>query len=113
MAATPISTTKTGFTGAEIQDFTALHLLTRRPEHTPARSVALITEETPEASLLAVSRVSEAVPMALTPAGAASTVAVVFTVVAALMAAVEGIGDRIYTHLEFVKIQDWRKCNAT
>jgi hypothetical protein len=53
----------------------------------------LITEETPEASLLAVSRVSEEVPMALTPAGADSTVAVVFTVVAALMAAVEGIGD--------------------
>jgi hypothetical protein len=45
--------------------------------------------------------------MALTP-GAASTVAVVFTVVAALMAAVEGIGDRKYTHLELVTIQQWR-----
>src|SRR5258706_4817411 len=92
MAATPISTTKTGFTGAEIQDFTALHLLTRRPEHTPARSVALITEETPEASLLAVSRVSEAVPMALTPAGAASPVAGGFTAGGGLIDA--GGGDR-------------------
>jgi hypothetical protein len=64
--------------------------------------VVLITEETPEASLLAVSRALEAAPMV----AAASTAVVV------LMAAVEGIGDRMRTHLEFVKIQEWRECNG-
>jgi hypothetical protein len=33
--------------------------------------------------------------------------------VAALMAAVEGIDDRKSTHLDLIKIQEWRKCNAT
>jgi hypothetical protein len=63
--------------------------------------VVLITEETPEASLLAVSRALEAAPM----------VAAV-SMLAAPTAAVEGIDDREHTHLDLVKIQEWRKCNA-
>src|ERR1700730_16024328 len=103
----PISTTKTGFTEAEVQGFTeaeilaftALHLLTARRERTPERSVDLITEETPEGSLLAASRALEAAPMVV----AASTGAVEATEAAG------AIGSRMLKYLEFVKIQEWRK----
>ena len=61
----------------------------RSREHTPARSADLITAETFEAFRLAGNRALEAAPTvaALTPAAAS-------TAVAALMAAVEGIGNR-------------------
>jgi hypothetical protein len=88
----------------KIQDSMGHHLLMRSREHTPARSADLITAETSEAFRLAGSRALEAdstVAAVLTQAAASMAVA-------ARMAVAEGIDDRKYTHLELVKIQQWR-----
>jgi hypothetical protein len=75
-----------------------LHLHTRSQEHTPARSVALITAEMSEAFLLAGNRALEAAPMV----GVDSMVAVDSTAVE-VATAVEDIGNRMYPCMEFAE----------
>jgi len=76
------------------------HRHTRSQEHTPARSVALITAEMSEAFPRAGSRALEADPMV----GVDSMVAaVVSTAVEVATAAVEDIGNRMYPCMEFAE----------
>jgi hypothetical protein len=81
---------------AGIQDSVGPELLTFNQEHAPGRSAGLITAET-----------SEAFPPAGGPALEVDPVRVVSTVAAA-----DAIGNRIYWHVQLVKISQWRRTSC-